>query len=294
MTVILMVGTAATEPAHQEARAALRSRGELKTLAAHQGRADIVVGQLTPGQRCVPAEVAAAARTSLAAGVLLWASEPMIRPVSPVGSGNVVVVSPAARNHVLSALDILLGTPATHSGNQSLHRQWWSGWVLGTEHRGFDCYQSDAMGATFVHHQSDSTAQSAGLLAAQSLARAQTDARRSSLLRDSLGDDVSLVHLAPGGGHWLVHWPQTPTQLWLCSPLRMPARWSVSATLAATATAFVRLPAFPGDLMIAAAVPSEGISELLDEIPLGALDVFRALEHVIRRPTDWGFVIEVR
>jgi hypothetical protein len=293
MTVFLMVGSTATDPNHQDLRAALQRRGELTTMGANRDRADVVVGQLPPGARVVPGEIATAARESLASGVLLLASEPMIRPVTPVGSGNVVLVSPQ-RTHVLSALDILLGAPTSQGGHQALLRHSWSGWAVGSHELALDHYQTDAAGATFVHAQGPRAKQSAALVATQMLGAAQTDARRSSLLREALGTDVQLVHLAPGGGTWLVHWTHNSTPLWLCSSLRMPARWSVSAALAASGAPFVRLSAFPGDLMISTSIPDQEIRELLDKISLGALDIFRALERLVHRPTDWGFVLEVR
>jgi hypothetical protein len=289
-----MVGTAANAPEHQDARAVLRSRGQLASRDSYRGRADIVVGELPAGSRAVPPEIASAARESMAAGIVLWANEPLMRPVMPVGAGNVVLVSAPQRAHLLSALDILLGAPSSQGSRQALHRQWWSAWVLGTEQAHLDAHQADNTGATFVHFQGQPPPQGAGLTAAQLLGSTQTDARRCSLLREALGRDLHLVHLSPGGGNWLVHWASHATPLWLYSPLRMPARWSVSATLATSGSSFVRMPAFPGDLMISAAIDDDDIAELLETIPLGALDAFRALESLVRRPTDWGFVIEAR
>jgi hypothetical protein len=294
MTVILMVGATASAPEHHDARAVLRSRGQIASRESYRGRADIVVGELPAGSRTIPPEIAAAARESMAAGIVLWANEPLMRPVMPIGAGNVVLVSTSQRAYLLSALDILLGAPASRGSRQALHRQWWSAWVLGTEQDHFDAYQADSTGATFVQYGGESPAPGAGLTAAQLLGSTQTDARRSSLLREALGTDLHLVHLSPGGGHWLVHWASHAVPLWLYSSLRMPARWSVSATLATGGSSFVRIPAFPGDLMISAAIEEPLIAELLEKIPLGALDVLRALETLVRRPTDWGFVIEAR
>jgi hypothetical protein len=294
MTVIVMLGSAATEPAHHEARQALRSRGEVRTSDAHRGRADIIVAELPPGARTVPPDVAAAAREASATGILLWATEPMVRPVAPVGAGQVVLASPTHRGHTISALDILLGAPELGRGDQALQRHWWCAWVAGGERPRFDVSQSEALGATFVHLRGEARAAAPGRTAAQILAHAQTDARRCSLLRDGLGADVHAVHLAPGGGYWLVHWPTHATPLWLYSALRMPARWSLSATLATTGTPFVRIPAFAGDVMIAAEIADEATAELTACLPQGALEAHRALERLVQRPADWGVVLEVR
>ncbi len=298
MTVILVLGSAATEPAHHEARQALRSRGEVRTRESHRGPADLIVAELPPGSRAVPPEVAAVARQAAAAGILLWTSEPMVRPVTSVGFGQVVLASSSHRGHTISALDILLGTPRgdgeDRCGNQSLHQHWWSAWVTGPDRPRFDISQSDALGATFVHSRGERTSPAPARTAAQILAQAQTDARRCSLLREGLGAELHVVHLTPGGGYWLVHWPTHAAPLWLYSTLRMPARWSLSAVLATAGTPFVRVPAFAGDIMIAAEISEPATSELLSSLPHGSLEAHRALQKLVRPPSEWGVLLEVR
>jgi hypothetical protein len=293
MTRILLMG-ADDEPRLRDAHAVLRGRGEILAPGPSAQRADLVVGELPRGTRAVPAEIAAAARAAEAIGVLLWTEEPMVRPVTPVGAGNVVLVSPAHRGHVLAALDILLGVPAP-PGRQAVHRAWWSGTVMASPTGELDDYQSESMGATFVHQGvRQAETPSPALLASQLIERAQTDARRGALLRDALGDSLALVHLAPGASHWLVSWPSHAPPLWVFSPLRLPMLWSLSATLAASESSFARFPSYPGDLMVAAALGEAETAELLATFALGSLDVLRALERLAHRPGDWGFVLEVR
>ncbi|HRC57644.1 MAG TPA: hypothetical protein PKU97_17035, partial [Kofleriaceae bacterium] len=64
--------------------------------------------------------------------------------------------------------------------------------------------------------------------------------------------------------------------------------------LANSGVPMVRMPAFPGDLLVAASIAEQDIPQLLTALPLGALDVLRTLENLTRRSMDWGFVVEVR
>ncbi|MBK7538746.1 MAG: hypothetical protein IPI49_25945 [Myxococcales bacterium] len=299
MTAFLLVGAAASDPALQDARAMLRGRGEVSGPDAPRSGVDIVVASLPAGTRAVPKDLAELARSAGAWGLLLWIHEPMVRPVTALGEGNVVLASPTSRQHVLSALDLLLGAPVTGAGRQALHRHFWAAWALGAESSPFFAMHSDSLGATLVHAATTPRPPSArpdcpAKLANQAINQAQTDSRRGSLLREALGDDALVAHLSPDGGHWLVYWPKALAPLWLYSPLRMPARWSVSATLANSGVPMVRMPAFPGDLLVAASIAEQDIPQLLTALPLGALDVLRTLENLTRRSMDWGFVVEVR
>ncbi|MEZ4360964.1 MAG: hypothetical protein R3B48_12345 [Kofleriaceae bacterium] len=295
MTALLLVGAAATDPAHHEGRLALRSRGELRSRDAYQGPADLVVAELPPGARAVPPAVAELARETSARGILLWVSEPMVRPVTPVGAGNIVLAAAAHQGHTLSALDILLGAAATTPGQrQSLHHHWWCAWVAGAASPAVDVHLADSVGATFVHHHGRERPANAARTAAHVLGNAQTDARRASLLREQLGGEALTVHLTPGGTAWLVHWPTTAAPLWLYSPLRMPARWCLSAALATTGTPFVRVPAFAGDLMISASVENDAVPELLESLTRGPLEIYRTLERLAAAPSRWGVILEVR
>jgi hypothetical protein len=237
--------------------------------------------------RAVPDEVIAAARGAAHARVLLWTREPMVRPVVPV-QDRVVLVAPSRRDHLVSAIDILIGPPARPCATtgQALHRSWWSGWVVG-EGTAFDVAQSERDGATLLQ-----AAAPRAELAASMLCREPSDARREAVLRESLGG-VSLVHLAPGASHWFVQWSSS-VPLWLYSPLRIPARWSLSAAVVAGGGGALRIAAFPGDLVVAAAVADGDVERVLEQLSQGAIDVFRMLGACVRDPGQWGAVVEAR
>jgi len=284
MTAFHLVGRAATEPAFEDARAVLRQRG---LVVADPDRADVIIGEVPVGVRAVPEDVIAAARGAVRAGVLLWTREAMVRPVVPV-QHNVVLVAPVRRDHLVSAIEILLGPPAPSRATsaQSLHRGWWSGWVVG-EDTAFDVAQNERDGATLLQ-----AAAPRAELASSVLCRTAADAQRDALLRESFGRS-HLIHLAPGASHWFVQW-SSAAPLWLYSPLRIPARWSLSAAVAASGGGALRVAAFPGDVVVAAAVSDDDAVRVLEQLASGAIDVFRTLCACVRDKGQWGAVVEAR
>lgn len=293
MTAFLLLGSIATDPALEEMRALLRVRGDVLGSAA--GRAEIVVAELPAGARAVPGEVAERARSCGASGLLLWTREPLTRPVNALGAGNVVLASPSCRQHVLAALDLLLGAPASSAaGQQALHRAFWLAWTKGSTAAPLTAAHSEDGGATLAVTSPDARAGDAASRARRALTEAPTEARRAALLREQLGATALVAHLSPDTTHWLAYWPAAASPLWLYSPQRMPARWSVSASLAASGLPMVRLPAFSGDLLVAAHLEEGAVPALLSAMPQGALEVHRVLEAAAKRPDDWGFVVEVR
>lgn len=295
MTTFLLHGDAASDPSLQEARTVLRRRGELRTASGDGTRADVLVAALPAGARAVPGDIAQAAVQSGASGLLLLAREALARPLNVLGAGDVVLVSPSSRPHLLSAIDLLATEPGPRTGQQILQRAFWAAWTFAEAGAArLSPLYCDTVGATLVWGADEERLAHASLLAHQAIAAGPSDARRLERVRDDLGDHAAFAHLSTSAASWLVHCPDVATPLWLYSALRMPARWSVSAALANSGAPLVRIPAFPGDLLVAASVAEERIADVLEALTLGALEVHRVLDRSTARPNDWGFVIEAR
>lgn len=295
MTTFLLHGEAASDPSLQEARNVLRRRGELSSGAAESTHADILVAALPAGSRTVPGDIAQAAIQSGASGLLLLAREALTRPLNVLGAGDVVLVSPSSRPHLLSAIDLLVTEPGPRAGQQVLQRSFWAAWTF-VEARAARCspLYYDTSGATLAWGVDEERLAHASLLAHQAIAAGASDARRVERVRDDLGDHAHFAHLSTSGAFWLVYCPSVAAPLWLYSALRMPARWSVTAALANSGVPMVRIPAFPSDLLVAASVADDRVADVLDALALGALDVHRALDRCTAKASDWGFVLEAR
>lgn len=295
MTTFLLHGDAASDPTLQEARTVLRRRGELRTGSAEGTRADILVAALPAGTRTVPGDVAQAATLSGASGLLLLAREALARPLNVLGAGDVVLVSPSSRPHLLSAVDLLATEPGPRAGQQILQRSFWAAWTFAEARAAcLSPLYCDTAGATLVWGADEERLAHASLLAHQTITTATSTSRRLESVRDDLGSKAHFAHLSTTGAFWLVYCPDIAAPLWLFSALRMPARWSVSAALANSGSPIVRIPAFPGDLLVAASVSEDRVTDVLDALPLGALDVHRALDRATTQASDWGFIIEAR
>lgn len=295
MTTFLLHGDAATDPSLHEARNVLRRRGELSTGSAEGTRADILVASLPAGTRTVPGDVAQAALQSGASGLLLLAREALTRPLNVLGAGDVVLVSPSSRPHLLSAIDLLATEPGPRAGQQILQRSFWAAWTFAEPRAArLSPLYCDTAGATLAWGADEERLAHASLLAHQAIAAGSSDPRRVERVRDDLGDHAHFAHLSTSGAFWLVYCPDVAAPLWLYSALRLPARWSVSAALANSGVPLVRIPAFPGDLLVAASVAEDRVADVLDALALGALDVHRALDRCTAKASDWGFVIEAR
>lgn len=254
-----------------------------------------IVAGLPAGARRIPAEVARlAARTALP--IVLCAAEPMVRPVTTLFGGRVIVIAPPFEplrlRHGLRAVTAGSAEPVRSSGDagQSLGSEWWFGWTRHAAHdAGVEAFES-AIDVTLIFGARGTAAQ-----AAQVGDALRTAAGDEALERDLAAtvEDAAVLRLAPTLGEWIVYWPAERRALWLCSPWRAPARWCLSRSIAASGRRIARVPAYPADVMVLCD-HAPGVEEILAAVPRGVTEAYASLRALAAETRLAGAIVEAR
>lgn len=254
-----------------------------------------LVGALPAGARRVPAELARlASRSTLR--IVLCAAEPMVRPVTTLLGGRVILISPplepqrlrwALRAAAAGGAEVV---SATGDAGQSLGSEWWLAWARHPEHpAAVEAVESAIeLTAALGPGVTAAAAEQAG-----DFIRAATD--DDVLERDLTAtfEDAAVVRLATTLGEWVLYWPAAAGDLWLCSPWRAPARWCLSRAIAASGRRLLRAPAFPHDVLIACDHGPAAV-EIAATAESGALEAYAALRALAAGTPLVGAVVEAR
>jgi hypothetical protein len=150
--------------------------------------------------------------------------------------------------------------------------------------------------SAILHSEEDSLiADSRAKRAIEATSTSSSDDELADELTEALGNKLGFLHLDAQASEWLLHWPHFDWPLALASPSRVPDFWDVQTTLAGARRRLVRLPASPGDVLLA-------LNTAIDELDVepamaaggpGMLDSLRQLAR--DRQTEFSAVlVEVR
>lgn len=79
----------------------------------------------------------------------------------------------------------------------------------------------------------------------------ERDESKQHALRNSIAADKNVVHLTASADEWVFYITDPSVHLWLTSPLRLPNVWDFSHSIRESGSAFVRVSACGGDLVVA-------------------------------------------
>jgi hypothetical protein len=263
----------------------------------------VVIGGVAHGERRIPYDLVALLEAIPALRLVLCTEEPVIKQGVVVGDGRVHVLGPPVeRAHLIGALRAALPTPAAalegppRQRFEVLRRSHWVAWARGRSGPVISLHEQH--GATVViGRASHDRAAIADAVAALAQATATPpDGDRGSALGLVAGD-AGVAHLSQDASEWVVYWPFERCPLWICSPDRVPARWSAARGQAGRR--LLRLPAFPEDQLIAAWSEGEACGDALarvgPRVGEGGCETIVGLEDVASRHDHvTGLVMEVR
>jgi hypothetical protein len=254
-----------------------------------------LVAGLPAGARRLPAELARlASRTALR--LVLCASEPMVRPVTTLLGGRVILIAPPFDPQRLRwGLRAATAGGAEAAGfagdaGQTLGSEWWLAWA---RHPGYDAAVEVAespIDVTAVVGRGGTAAQAEQ---AGDLIRGASD---DEALERDLGTTVeerAVVRLAATLGEWTVYLPPASGALWLCSPWRAPARWCLSRVIGESGHRLARVPAYPQDVLILCE-QAPAVEAIVAAAERGAIDAYAALRAAAAAARLVGAVVEAR
>jgi hypothetical protein len=307
MTVLLATGRLPAS-ALLEAREACKSLG-LATTDWVGGMSGVtvpsvapvaVIGGLDHGARRIPEELIALLDAFAGLQLVLCAQEPLVKPRVILDNGRVCVLGPPiSRAQIAAALRTAARPPPppvdapVSRRFEVLRRSHWIAWARG--HTGPAISLHEERGATVVIGDAshDRTA------IAEAMASDQSDADRESVLGTVAGA-AGVAHLTPDASEWVMYWPVDHCALWLCSPHRFPARWDAARGIAAVAhRRLLRVPAFPGDQLVAAwstaPLPPDALAPVEHVTADGGCETIVGLDDVAAHHAHvTGLVMEVR
>jgi len=254
--------------------------------------------------------------------LLLLCNEGLVRPTTVLQGGRVLMIGPpnrAARTY--GALSMMLndlrmkrgaGQTMPIPGIDSLRDRMASREVQSARFWG-GAFASHRIGArsaqqllpmvrsasgisAILHSEEDSmVADSRARRAIEAASTLSSDDDLADELTEALGNKLGFLHLDANASEWLLHWPHFDWPLALSSPSRVPDFWDVQTTLAAARRRLVRLPATPGDVLLA-------MNTSIDELDLepamaaGGPAMLDSLRQLARdRQTEFSAVlVEVR
>ena len=254
-----------------------------------------VVAALPPGARRIPPDLARLASRS-ALRLVLCAAEPMLRPVTSLLGGRVIVIAPPFDpKHLRWGLRAAAASgvePVRFSGDagQSLSAEWWLAWARQPGHDGAVVAAESSIDLTAVIGAQCTPAQAEQ---ASDLIRGATDDEQLERDLTAMVEDRAVVRLTATLGEWMVYMPPRAGALWLCSPWRAPAQWCLSKALADGGHRVARVPAYPHDVMILCdqAAPAARLAEAAEQ---GALEAYEALRTAAADARLMGAVVEAR
>jgi hypothetical protein len=297
--VTVLVSTRLPAQVRDEVRAAAGALGattaDFTDGAPIPPAASAIIAGLPPGSRRIPAELARAAeRTSLR--IVLCAGEPMVRPVTTLLGGRVVVIAPPFEperlRQGLRAAAAGSGEPVRFAGDagQSLSSEWWFAWARHPGHAtGVEALES-AIDVTLLFGARCTAAQ-----AAQAGEVLKTAVGDDALERDlaTTVEDIAVVRLAPTLGEWVVYWPAASRALWLCSPWRAPARWNLAKSIEAGGRRVTRVPAYPEDVLVACD-DAPSVEAIVTAAARGAPEAYASLRGLAAGTRLAGAIVEAR
>jgi hypothetical protein len=135
--------------------------------------------------------------------------------------------------------------------------------------------------------------------AGRTMIAAHGDARHEAELAEILGTEGAVVHLTEEASEWVIYWPRADLPLWLCSHHRIPPRWNIGSAFATSTRRLVRVPAFPGDQLVAGwapgALPADVFASVTEVVLEGGAVTFAAVSSLVSRFASLGgVVIEAR
>ncbi len=254
-----------------------------------------IIGVLPAGARRVPQDLARlAARSALR--LVLCAVEQMARPVTTLLGGRVILIAPPFDPQRLRwglRAAAVGGSEAARFGGdagQSLGAEWWLAWARYPGHSATVQAIESAIDITVVVGPGVTAP-----LTEQAGDVIRTAADDEALERDltSTVGDNPVVRLAATLGEWVVYWPPTSGELWLCSPWRAPAQWCVSRGIAASGRRVAHIPAYPQDVMVLCDhVPAlEGI---IGAVERGTTEAYAVLRAAAAEARLIGAILEAR
>jgi hypothetical protein len=254
-----------------------------------------IVAALSPGARRVPAELARLVGRS-AVRLVLFAGEPMVRPVTTLLGGRVIVISPPFEPKRLryglraAGAGPAEARPWGGDAGQSLAAEWWLGWARHPGHRGgVEAFES-AVDLTVLVGARSIVAQAEQI--GDILGHATDDDALERDLASTIGE-AAVLRLAPTAGEWIVYWPAAAGALWLCSPWRAPARWSLSRAIDAGGRRIVRMPAYPDDVIVLCDHPP-AVDAIVAAVSRGVTEAYASLRVAAAGTPLLGAVVEAR
>jgi hypothetical protein len=254
-----------------------------------------VVAALPPGARRIPPDLARLASRA-ALRLVLCAAEPMLRPVTSLLGGRVILIAPPFDPKHLrwglraAAASGVEPVQLTGDAGQALSPEWWLAWARQPGHEGGLVAAESTLDVTAVIGAACTPAQAEQ---ASDLIRAATD--DEALERDltAMVEDRALVRLAATLGEWMVYVPPRAGALWLCSPWRAPAQWCLSKAITEGGHRVARVPAYPHDVMILCDQAAVG-ARMAEAAEQGALEAYEVLRTAAADSRLLGAVLEAR
>lgn len=254
--------------------------------------------------------------------LLLLCSEGLVRPTTLLQGGRVVMLGPPHRSaRTFGTLCMMLndlrmkrgaGQTLPIPGIDSLRDRMASREVQSARFWG-GAFASHRIGArsaqqllpmvrsstglsAIVHSEDDSmVADSRARRAIEAATTLASDDDLVDELTESLGNKLGFLHLDANASEWLVHWPHFDWPLALSSPSRVPDFWDVQTTLAGARRRLVRMPATPGDVLLAMNTSIDDL-DVEPAMVAGGPAMLDALRQIARdRQTEFSAVLlEVR
>jgi hypothetical protein len=298
--VTLFVSTRLPGPVRDELRLAGDALGvdaaDFTDGMALPAAAVALVAGLPAGARRVPADLARLASRN-AVPLVLCTSEPMVRPVTTLLGGRVVLIAPPfdplRLRSGLRAAAVGAAIDAGRfvgAGGQSLTAEWWAGWARHPSHEGGVEVIESAIDVTLVVGARGMPAQTEQIDDVFGIALDDDALERD--LGATVGE-AGVLRLAPTQGEWIAYWPPAAGALWLCSPRRAPARWCLSRAIAATGRRLSRLPAYPGDVMVVCDRVS-AVEGIVAAVERGAAEAYATLRAAAAEARLCGAIVEAR
>jgi len=252
------------------------------------------VGVLPAGARRVPPELARlAARSSLR--LVLCAAEPMVRPVTALLGGRVILIAPPFEPQRLrwglraATVGTAEAAPFGGDAGQSLSAEWWLAWARQPGHPAAVEAVESAIDLTAIVGPGCTAAQAQQ--AGDVIRTAPDDEALERDLRSTVGD-AGVLRLSTSLGEWVVYWPAGGA-LWLCSPWRAPAQWELSRAMAESGRRLAHLPAYPEDVVVLCD-HAQAAEAIVAAVERGATEAYATLRALAAETPMLGAIVEAR
>lgn len=299
----------------------------------------LLIAGLRPGDRRIPEDLARViSMVYPTLPLMVLCNEPLIRETVTLYQGRVTLLGIPLTTEVVSerirgtlqaraqsnpAQDIgpktpLFKTPGIGTGisTREYRRSRW--WAASLSRKQDSLEVNETAGFPFVLNSATKgvvsilTPTSAQDIEPVTLERAAENFRNglnAEQIAEALGDhsDVSAgIFLNPQATHWSIYAPSGSASLWLMSPVRLPNRWNISASIASGPSPLHRMRAAGGDLLLMYADPGGRVKSaakdggLLPELAAAAVNGgpalldFLELRVKAEGPEFAAFILELR